>query len=144
MGSPKQQRAWRLDDKRVNDLQNIQSQIISYWQQKEKLPATLSELSNPMTGYSLPIDPEFEKGNKYEYLPIDKINFELCATFIAPIPKGWQENNYSGIMYATKTDVAVSSDLYPIGGVNNSWSHESGRTCFSRTIDKYIYPPFKN
>lgn len=52
MGSPAQQRTWRLDDKRVNDLQNIQSQVINYWQQKEKLPMTLSELSNPMTGYS--------------------------------------------------------------------------------------------
>jgi hypothetical protein len=85
MGSPKEQRAWRLDDKRVGDLQNLQSQIINYWQQKEKLPTSLSELSNPIMGYSLPVDPEFEKGNKYEYILVDKMNFELCATFTAPI-----------------------------------------------------------
>ncbi|MFA6514800.1 MAG: DUF5671 domain-containing protein [Candidatus Paceibacterota bacterium] len=144
MGSPKEQRAWRLDDKRVTDLQNIQYQVINYWQQKEKLPISLSELSNPMTGYSLPVDPEFEKGNKYEYIAIDKINFELCATFTSPIPKGWQEDSYRGIMYATKSDIAVSSAPYPSGGVNDSWSHESGRTCFTRNIDKDIYPPFKN
>lgn len=144
MGSPAQQRTWRLDDKRVNDLQNIQSQVINYWQQKEKLPTTLSELSNPMTGYSLPVDPEFEKGNKYEYILIDNLTFELCAIFNAPIPKGWQENSYSGIMYETKSDIAVSSLPYPGGGVNDSWNHEFGRTCFTRTIDKDIYPPFKN
>ena len=39
MGSPAKQRVWRLDDRRVTDLQSIQYQVINYWQQKEKLPA---------------------------------------------------------------------------------------------------------
>ena len=146
MGSPKEQRAWRLDDRRVTDLQSIQYQVINYWQQKEKLPATLSDLSNPLSGYSLPVDPEFEKGLKYEYIPGDKLTFELCATFTADMPKGWQEyNNYGGGIIApmvdvSRTDVAVSYP-YP-GGVNDSWDHKTGRTCFTRTIDKDMYPPF--
>ncbi|MEK7104796.1 MAG: DUF5671 domain-containing protein [Patescibacteria group bacterium] len=146
MGSPATQRLLRLDDRRISDLQNVQYQIINYWQQKEKLPEKLVDLSNPMSGYSLPVDPEFEKGNIYEYFAKDKLEFELCATFALPIPKGWREyNNGGGIMpiinYSRK-DTAAISYPYPGGGTNESWDHQAGRTCFERTIDKDIYPPF--
>ncbi len=141
-GSPKSQRLLRLDDRRVQDLQSIQYQVINYWQQKEKLPENLPALSNPLTGYSLPVDPEFEKGYVYEYKTTDKMTFELCATFALPMPKGWSEYSRGGIMpvYEKSADVTVA---YPsVGGMNESWDHESGRTCFSRTIDKDIYPPY--
>lgn len=145
MGSPQKQRALRFDQRRVEDLQNIQYQIINYWQQKEKLPTTISDLSSPLSGYSVPVDPEFEKGNKYEYLAKDKLSFELCATFSEDMQKGWQEySNGGGVMpmYKMAPDSAVSSFYYP-GGTNESWDHKVGRTCFTRTIDKDIYPVFK-
>jgi hypothetical protein len=156
MGSPMKQRLLRLDDRRVQDLQNIQWQVISYWQQKEKLPAVLRDVANPISGYSLPVDPEFEKGKVYEYNIKDekKLTFELCADFSLPIPQGWQEykNYYKGgiaPMMGT-TDVAtspeaVSNMMYPYpypSGVNDSWDHQTGRTCFERTIDKDLYPPY--
>jgi hypothetical protein len=142
MGSPKKQRALRFDQRRVEDLQNIQYQVISYWQQKEKLPTAITDISNPLSGYSIPVDPEFEKGNKYEYVAKDKLSFELCATFSEDMQKGWQEYG-RGInpMYKMTSDIAVSSAPYP-SGVNDSWDHRIGRTCFTRTIDKDIYPPF--
>ncbi len=144
IGSPMKQRLLRLDDRRVSDLQGIQYQIINYWQQKEKLPAKFSDLSNPLTGYSLPVDPEFEKGNIYEYSVKDKLKFELCATFALPIPKGWREYGGGGVMPIIAYDKSVSNVSYPYpnGGVNESWDHQEGRTCFERTIDKDIYPPF--
>ncbi len=146
MGSPAKQRVWRLDDRRVTDLQSIQYQVINYWQQKEKLPATLKDLQNPMSGYSLPVDPEFEKGTTYEYIPGDKLTFQLCATFGADMPKGWQEYNYGGGIIAPMVDVSRTNTSvaypYPGGGTNESWDHKVGRTCFSRTIDKDIYPPY--
>jgi hypothetical protein len=144
IGSPMKQRQLRLDNRRVEDLQNIQWQVINYWQQKEKLPITLEELKNPLSGYSLPVEPEFEKGKTYEYAVKGPLQFELCATFSQPIPKGWRESSYGGI-YPTMPmyDKAVSSSYpYPGGGVNESWEHEAGRTCFVRTIDKDMYPPF--
>ena len=149
MGSPMKQRMLRLDDKRVSDLQSIQYQVINYWQQKEKLPVRLVDLANPISGYSLPVDPEFEKGKVYEYNLKDEKNltFELCADFSLPMPKGWQESqNYykvtgSAVPMETTTDVAVSSYPYA-GGVGESWDHQTGRTCFERTIDKDLYPPF--
>ncbi len=146
MGSPKQQRLFRLDDRRVSDLQSIQWQIVNYWQQKEKLPISLAELANPISGYSLPLDPEFEKGKIYEFNLKNekKLIFELCANFSADMPKGWQEYNNVGVMpvYEKGMDFAVSSYSYQGGGIGESWDHKIGRTCFERTIDKDIYPPY--
>ncbi len=150
MGSPMKQRALRLDDRRVGDIQSIQWQIINYWQQKQKLPAGLTDLSNPLSGYALPVDPEFEKGYVYEYNLKAPMTFELCATFAEPMPQGWREyQNYGkggGIMPAMPArDIAVSSYPYPgPSGMNESWDHEAGRTCFERTIDPEQFPPFNN
>ncbi len=148
IGTPGKQRALRIDDRRLQDLQNIQYQVINYWQQKEQLPEKLSDLANPISGYSLPVDPEFEKGKQYEYSVKAPLTFELCADFSLPIPKGWKEySNYGGPimpMPYMENNVGSTSVAYPSagGGINQSWDHEAGRTCFERTIDKNIYPPY--
>lgn len=145
IGTPNEQRLWRLDDKRVQDLQSIQQQVITYWQQKQKLPEKLSDLVNPTAYYTLPVDPEFEKGKAYEYTPTGALSFTLCADFSAKMPKGWQEYRGGGVMpmYETgsATDVAISYP-YPGYGTNQSWDHEVGKKCFDRTIDKDLYPPY--
>jgi hypothetical protein len=143
MGSPAKQRSLRLDDRRVNDLQSIQYQVINYWQQKEKLPENLDTLTSPLSGYSLPVPPTFEKGEVYEYNVKSKLTFELCATFALPMPQGWQE--YGGGVYPTAFDMKREASVaypYPGYGINESWDHEAGRTCFERTIDKDMYPPY--
>lgn len=143
MGSPANQRLSRLDDRKISDLQSIQGQIIYYYQQKSILPKDLQSLVNPLSGFYLPVSPEVEKGITYEYQVIDekKLTFSLCTTFNLPIQKGWVEGNNNAIPLGGK-DIAVSSYPYP-GGVNESWAHEAGYTCFERTIDKDIYPPFE-
>lgn len=147
MGSPFTQRKLRLDERRMQDLQSIQYQVINYWQQKEALPEKIEDLKNPLSGYSLPVDPEFEKGMTYEYAKTGKMSFDLCATFALPMPKGWQEYSYGGgIMPMPAIDVSYSEKpgSYPgPGGTNDSWDHQAGRTCFSRTIDPDMYPPFE-
>jgi len=145
VGSPSEQRSLRFDEKRVQDLQSIQSQVLTYWQQKEKLPETLTDLANPLLGQSVSRDPEFESGKEYEYSTKGKLTFELCATFALPMPKGWEEYSKGGgiepMIY--REDGSVSSYPYPGPfGTNESWDHEAGRTCFERTIDTDIFPPF--
>lgn len=142
IGTPQSQRAYRIDQKRLEDLQNIQSQIVTYWQQKIKLPEKLGDLIDPLQSWQVvPRDPEFQKGLEYEYRKISETSFELCATFKKPIPEGWQE---SGGMYPMplerSSDMPISS--YGSGLQNESWKHEAGRTCFARTVDKERYPPF--
>lgn len=126
VGSPTSQRMKRLDAERVGALQNIQMQIVSYWQQKESLPSNLVELNNPISGFTVPTDPETRA--QYEYRATGARSFSLCANFSLPTP----------------VRASGQSDAYmPIekGFVNENWNHGSGRTCFDRTIDPELYPP---
>lgn len=127
VGTPWQARHYRFDEQKINDLQNIQSQVVTYWQQKQKLPATLSDLADPLSYYTLPTDPQ--TGASYEYTPTGAMSFSLCATFNA--------DNQSG-------SPMVSQPMKPAGvytGQEN-WSHGAGHVCFARTIDPERYPPF--
>lgn len=136
MGSPGQVRLYRFDDQKINDLTNIQYQLVNYWQQKEKLPATLTDLNDPLNGSLVPLDPQ--SGESYTYQMTGKYTFTLCATFnaetqttspsvsrpmAAPIPAG-----------ATS---AKGADME-----HSTWQHGVGETCFERTIDPERYPPY--
>lgn len=151
IGTPSSQRALRMDQKRIEDLQNIQSQVITYWQQREKLPLAFSDLIDPLNSWQvIPRDPEFQKGLNYEYSKIADLEFSLCATFSQPIPQGWQENGGAYPqpigMYTKDASVSSVGGSMPVsfGAQNENWSHGAGRTCFVRKIDKEIYPPFNN
>ena len=125
VGSPNTARLVRFDDQRVMDLQNIQGQIINYWQLKNKMPITLFELEDSISGWKVPVDPE--TAVVYEYIPKTGLTFELCATFsLGSAPD-------SQTKYATP---------YPVGGnaISDNWNHPAGRDCFSRTIDPELYP----
>src|SRR3989344_3684267 len=119
LGTPQSQRMLRYD------LQNIQWQIINYWQQKGVLPTALADLEDPISGFIAPVDPQTR--NSYEYKKVDTLTFELCAEF----------NKLS-------QDSAKSAArmVYPesMGKFGENWQHEAGRQCFSRTIDPELYP----
>lgn len=141
IGGPGSQRTLRLDQRRLEDLQSIQWSVINYWQQTETLPADLSALATPLSGYTVPRDPEFGQGKVYEYRVVEAKTFELCATFAAPLPEGWIPNGGTSYMM---NDMAVTEPARALGAVqNDSWAHDAGRTCFQRTIDPAFYPPFK-
>lgn len=126
MGSPYTQKEKRFDAERVSHLQMIQSQIVFYWQTKEKIPASLEDLKDPISGFVLPLDPSNQ--SSYEYVPKDKLSFELCAVFVRETPEG----------------VAVEGAARPVtkyyDSTNENWQHGVGRTCFTRTIDPEFYP----
>ena len=128
MGTPGEIRSYRFDGDRVRHLQDIQWQVVNYWQQKQKLPAALQELEDPISGYRIPLDAE--TGTLYEYRVIGERSFELCATF----------NTDSGF-------AATPPQVYParyIDGIeNDNWLHKEGRQCFDRSIDPERYPPFE-
>ncbi|HEY4497521.1 MAG TPA: DUF5671 domain-containing protein [Candidatus Paceibacterota bacterium] len=127
MGSPATQRKLRLDDTRVQHLQTIQSEIVGYWQLKRTLPATLDELPNSISGFTLPKDPDTDAS--YEYALVKKGNpsFSLCATFSLPSVSG-------------RTGAYYSMPL----SENENWQHKAGRQCFERTIDPELYPVNQN
>lgn len=130
VGSPQTERLRRFDDRRVSDLQNIQWQIVSFWQQKERLPESLDELADDISGWTAPKDPQTLKS--YQYSKGEDLSFELCADFVLE-----SEDDKS----------SIESSLYPSAfdgfGKLENWAHPKGQHCFERKIDPERYPPFQ-
>ena len=130
IGTPTDMRMQRFDAQKVSDLQSLQWQIISYYQQKQQLPATLEVFNDPISSYMAPLDPQ--TGEPYRYEVTGKTSFKLCSTF-----------NRESLDMAGRGEYAVSRDVaYPGMGVDENWKHGVGETCFERTIDPELYPPY--
>src|SRR6185369_3002454 len=99
VGSPSNQRALRFDTQRVNDLSSIQWQIISYWQQKGKLPVSLSDLFDPLYGVTIPVDPDTKQS--YEYVQKGATSFALCSTFSREAQDVNGRGSYDGVSRPT-------------------------------------------
>lgn len=126
IGSPQAERAYRLDEQRVSDLQNIQWQVTNYWQAKRVLPETLADLENPTLGFIASRDPE--SGEAYTYRRTGALSFELCADFSR----------------ATRIQKTLDSTVPAMKrGADENWNHEAGTACFTRTIDPDFYPPLE-
>lgn len=121
-GSPFKQRLIKFDSQRVSDLQTIQSQLVYYWQQKNKLPESLDKLKDNISGFVPPADPDTNK--PYEYKTKDNLSFELCADFALP----------SGAEFSR-----TSPRAFAPAGFGENWNHKNGRVCFDRTIDPELY-----
>lgn len=129
IGTPTDLRMIRYDEQKVSDLQSIQYQVLNYYQQKGELPESLAVLADPLSSYMTPVDPQ--TGAAYVYRVTDTLSFELCGTFNRPTPDTKGQGAYPS------RDVAYPS------GVNESFEHGAGETCFSRTIDPELYPVFE-
>lgn len=135
VGSPKTERLRRFDEERVSDLQNIQWQVINYWQSKEALPEELEDLEDSISGFVVPTDPETE--DRYEYNTTAGLSFNLCATFTLE-SEGIQ--TYDGVPRPRSIDIKEQA----LGLPSALWEHDSGRVCFDRIIDPELYPPRKD
>ncbi|OGN05311.1 MAG: hypothetical protein A2831_01715 [Candidatus Yanofskybacteria bacterium RIFCSPHIGHO2_01_FULL_44_17] len=120
IGTPATQRDRRFDEQRVNNLSIIQSEVINYWINKNKLPADLSDLKNDISGFVSPTDPE--TGVQLDYTVTGVLSFRLCADFKTPSK--------------TSDTLIRTPAFYPY---NQNWDHDAGRTCFDRTIDPELY-----
>lgn len=131
IGSPTDQRLYRFDEEKQSDLQNIQYQILNFYQQKERLPETLEEVQDPLSSYMLPLDPQTNAPYRYERT--GALSFTLCATF------NKESRDMTGRGGYPERDVAYPS----MGmGVDETWKHGEGETCFTRTIDPERYPAY--
>lgn len=129
IGSPSDIRMLRYDDRKLNDLQNIQYQTVNFYQQKGTLPTTLDDLNNPFEQFTTPKDPQTDAS--YGYTVTGPLSFELCADFNRST-KDMAGRGSSG-----------SRNYYPTLEVDENWNHDAGETCFTRTIDPERYPVFE-
>lgn len=140
VGSPHEERLRRFDDQRVSDLQTIQGQIIYYWQNKEKLPATLNDLKDTISGFNPAKDPQ--TGEEYGYKIKEDLSpsgrspaggeFSLCANFSLPSLEGGKPS----------VELPTYPPQYRPSGDSN-WTHGSGYVCFERKIDPELYRPIQ-
>ncbi len=128
IGTPNEIRMLRYDEQKVSDLQSIQYQVVNYYQQQGELPATLSDLDDPLASFTAPVDPQ--SGLAYRYAVTGPLAFELCAAFNEPTRD------------MTGTGSYPERDMYA-PGMDQNWQHETGDTCFARTIDPERYPLFE-
>lgn len=129
VGTPAHARLLRFDAEKVNDLQALQSRVITYWQAKQKLPGSLADLNDVLSYGPLPIDAQ--TGESYVYQATGTLSFKVCATFNAP-SSGRNEFSYAEPVATTPMGKPVIAD---------SWQHGAGQVCFDRTIDPSFYPP---
>ena len=132
IGSPQKQRLVRFDQQKISDLQSIQYQVTNYWQQKETLPKSLLDLADPLSGFSVPRDPE--TGGEYTYSIVGEKTFKLCAEF-----------NLESTGFTKNAAIPVPTSprgMYEFEGAY--WQHGIGEVCFERTIDPDAFPPFKS
>ncbi len=131
IGTPQEMRAQKQDAIRLQDLQNIQWQVVNYWQQKEKLPASLADLADPISNAIVPVDPQTKES--YEYKTSNALSFQLCATFAT-------EGGMNGLQGRS---IPVPAEPKSVGkDIQDNWQHTAGKVCFDRTIDPERYPPY--
>jgi len=130
VGSPTTARLMQYDQQKISDLQDIQYQVVNYWQSKEKIPNSLSDLNDPISGFVVQTDPQSGENYEYNIIDVENLTFELCAEF----------NKEGQDQYAQVR--MVSGPSVPTKGYMENWKHGVGRTCFERIIDKQLYPPF--
>ena len=108
MGPPSAQRAAKLDQKRIEDLERIVQAISRYVDSHGALPPDLVALSQqPARRLSL-VDPN--DNTPYTYQVTGEHTFRLCAVFA--------------------TDSAKASGTFH--SFDDDWGHGAGRQCFDR------------
>lgn len=135
MGSPAQVRLYRFDDQKVSDLQNIQYQVVNFWQTKKRLPQTLAEMEDPLGGFTAPRDTQTGESYVYEIVKAPH-TFKLCATFNAETQQNSPYYDESGL--GRPAYPSMMADAF-----GSSWKHGVGEQCFERTIDPDKYPPYE-
>lgn len=129
-GSPFEQRLVRFDNQKVGDLQTIQNATINYWIQKQKLPQSLNDLVDNISGFAPPKDPQ--NGEVYVYKKVNDLSFELCAKFNLSSDNPLIDQRYY-----------VAEPISPLGKQPENWKHDAGEICFKRIIDPELYKPNK-
>lgn len=110
LGPPSEERARRLDDRRVEDLRGIALALDLYWSRHQRLPTSLDELSRE-SGVSISSsDPGTTQ--LYDYRVLDDTTYELCAHF--------QRDS-------SEPSQRVSESF---------WYHGAGRRCFQPKVER--------
>lgn len=122
-GNPKQARELNFDQQRVNVLNDLDRDVVDYWQRHGFMPKNTDEVLN-FNQYNQKnkyFDPDIKSNNKIEYFYTSGTSYKLCATFSLEVNNEDNPNKHY-LDYA------------------NFGIHESGYVCFDRNIDPIQFP----
>jgi type II secretory pathway pseudopilin PulG len=105
IGSPADERARRLDERRVRALQGLAGAVDEYWRVRGRLPQSIAELIRDPRAVTDTRDPV--SGQEYVYRTVTDRTYQLCADF---------ERQSVGVSDATL------------------WAHRPGRHCFDLDV----------
>lgn len=105
IGSPVNQRAQRLDERRIGALQNLTGAVDEYWRTHNRLPQSIAELATDPRLTAPREDPV--TGHEYTYRTLTERTYQLCADF----------DRQSSGLYGTR-----------------QWAHPSGKHCFDLEV----------
>lgn len=117
MDSPSTQRARRIDQRRVAQLQAIASAVDQWTLERRTLPPSLAGLAHqPGRGLTI-VDPV--DGRPYDYQPTSADGYRLCATFAT----------------STADNDRTRAGRWA-GEVGGRWLHPAGHFCFQRKVEQ--------
>ncbi|MBI4138838.1 hypothetical protein HY479_01670 [Candidatus Uhrbacteria bacterium] len=124
-GSPSSERARRLDQQRLSDLQQISFSVDTYWSLYKRLPENIDALQRERNVYlGNVMDPE--TGDAYGYRAVATSTYELCAAF------------------ATDNTAEMPKPAYAPPG-QKFWDHSSGPKCYTlEVLIQTAAPAFKD
>ena len=126
--SPMSEQAFATDQKRVEDLSNIQTAVDAYYQNNDKLPISLTSITTQAYDPSMPLEKKDPQTNQpYVYQVTSSYSYELCATFTTDSSKE-QPDQYDN-----------TGVYYPI--TNGSYTHPAGYFCFTEREQPKYNPP---
>jgi hypothetical protein len=114
-GAPHDARLRQLDERRLNDLLEIDRNVNLFHGSRRVLPASLDQLD--LAGIGAPSLTDPVTGARYGYVIVDSITYRVSATF------------------------ATADTLRPSGeSIARSWRHGAGRQWFTRTVTPGFVP----
>ena len=138
LGPPSEQRARRLDDRRVEDLRGITRAVDLYWTRHGRLPASLDELSRE-SGVNIDSrDPGTTQ--LYDYRVLGEETYELCANFQRDLPEspdasGERVERVGGDILVTNPERLERGSQRVSKGF---WAHGAGRQCFQPEVEEVL------
>lgn len=112
--TPAEVREIRLDERQVEQLQDMQFRIQEYYSVRGGFPESIDDLYN---GEHVPEAPEGRPA--YRYVLTGETSYELCATFA----------------YESRNLGRYPSVAFPMKQDNYTWDHGVGEKCFARIIE---------
>ena len=127
-GSPAEERVRRLDNKRVQVLEEMTFAVEVYYRDHDVIPANIDDIYANFSQYSN--DLLADAGGTFEYEAVGEFEYKLCTTF--------ERESMTTSQYREPRIIS------PVMEKTLDWNHSEGYTCFEREVSRYVRDEVKS